>query len=128
MVADEVRTLAQRSAAAARETAQKIETAVKHSSHGTNLGQRAEKRFAEITAITAEYQQLVKGVEVATRESSDGFSQVSVALEKVDQITQRTAGAAEENANASEEMRAQVEQVFAHIKELEMMILSESQR
>ncbi len=127
VVADEVRSLAQRSATAARETAQKIESAVKNSTHGTDLGVRAEKRFAQISTITAQYQQIVKAVEAASRQSAEGLVQVGEALTKVDQITQRTAGAAEENASGSGEMRSQVADVFCYIKELEAMIVSQPQ-
>lgn len=124
VVAEEVRTLAQRSASAARETADKIAAALKHSTKGSELGCSAEKSFAEISAITAEYQQLVKAVESSSLHSAEGFSQVTGALQKVEQITQRTAASAEENASASTEMHTQVEHVFDSIKELELIIRS----
>ena len=127
VVADEVRTLAQRSATAARETAQKIESAVSNSARGTDLGLRAENRFSQIATITSEYHKIVKEVEAASQQSAQGLTQVTEALQKVDQITQRTAAAAEENAAGSTEMRTQVEHVFVNIKELEAMILSRDQ-
>jgi plasmid stabilization system protein ParE len=127
VVADEVRSLAHRSAEAARETAKKIESAVKNSTQGAELGARAEKRFSQISSITAEYHLIVKEVEAASQQSTIGFTQVTEAVQKVDQITQRTAAAAEENAAASTEMRAQVGYVFGFIKELENMILSQEQ-
>jgi methyl-accepting chemotaxis protein len=125
VVADEVRTLAQRSANAARETAEKIESAVKNSTRGSDLGVRAEKRFTQISSITAEYHKIVKEVEAASQQSAQGLTQVTESLQKVDQITQRTAAAAEENAAGSTEMRTQVEHVFANINELETMIFSQ---
>jgi methyl-accepting chemotaxis protein len=125
VVAEEVRNLAQRSATAARETALKIESAVKTSTLGTDLGVRAEKRFAQISTITAEYGKIVKEVEAASQQTAQGLTQVSEAVQKVDQITQRTAAAAEENAAASTEMRTQVEYIFDFIKELDEMIVSE---
>jgi len=125
VVADEVRSLAHRSATAARETALKIESAVKNSSHGSNLGVRAEKRFKEISTITSEYHQIVKEVEMASQQTAQGLTQVTEAVQKVDQITQRTAAAAEENAAGSTEMRIQVEHVFENIQELESMIFSQ---
>jgi len=125
VVADEVRTLAQRSATAAHETAQKIESAVHNSTRGTDLGVRAEKRFYQISKITSEYHEIVKAVEAASQQSAQGLTQVTVALQKVDQITQRTAATAEENAAASTEMRSEVERVFEFIKELEKMVLSQ---
>ncbi|MFT3783054.1 MAG: methyl-accepting chemotaxis protein [Nibricoccus sp.] len=127
VVAEEVRSLAQRSATAARETATKIESAVKNSTHGADLGQRAEKRFSQISAITSEYHQIVQEVELAAQQTAQGLTQVSEAIQKVDQITQRTAAAAEENASASTEMCGQVENVFGYVQELEAMIISSEQ-
>ncbi|MFT3868082.1 MAG: methyl-accepting chemotaxis protein [Nibricoccus sp.] len=127
VVAEEVRSLAARSAQAARETATKIESAVKNSTHGSDLGQRAEKRFSQISTITSEYHKIVREVELAAQQTAEGLGQVNAAIQKVDQITQRTAGAAEENASASTEMRSQVEHVFEYIKELEAMVISENQ-
>jgi methyl-accepting chemotaxis protein len=127
VVADEVRALAQRSAVAARETALKIESAVKSSTHGTDLGIRAEKRFTQISTITAEYHKIVNEVEVIARQTAESLGQVSEAVQKVDQITQRTASTAEENASSSAEMHSQVGHVFELIKELESMVLSREQ-
>ena len=127
VVADEVRSLAHRSATAAHETAQKIESAVKNSTHGAELGVHAEKRFIEISAITSEYHQIVREVEIASQQTAQGLTQVTDAVQKVDQITQRTAAAAEENATRSTEMRTQVENVFANIQELESMVLNQEQ-
>jgi len=126
VVAEEVRNLAQRSATAAHETAQKIESAVMNSTRGTDLGLRAEKRFSQIATITAEYHKIVKEVEVASQQSAQGLAQVTEALQKVDQITQRTAAVAEENANASTQMNSQVGRVFEHIKDLDALIDSRS--
>jgi hypothetical protein len=125
VVAEEVRSLAQRSATAARETALKIESAVKSSTHGTDLGVRAEKRFAQISTITAEYGKIVKEVEAASQQTAQGLTQVSDAVQQVDQITQRTAAAAEENAAASTEMRTQLEHIFHFILQLDAMIVSD---
>ena len=128
VVAEEVRSLAQRSATAARETALKIESAVKTSTHGADLGVRAEKRFAQISTITAEYGKIVKAVEAGSQQTAQGLTQVSEAVQKVDQITQRTAAAAEENAAASTEMRTQVEAIFSFIKNLDEMVVTREAR
>jgi hypothetical protein len=124
VVAEEVRSLAQRSATAARETALKIESAVNTSTHGTDLGMRAEKRFAQISTITAEYGKIVKEVAAASEQTAQGLTQVSESVQKVDQITQRTAAAAQENAAASTEMRTQVQHIFRFIQELDEMIVA----
>jgi len=124
VVADEVRALAQRSAKAARETAEKIDLAVKSCAQGAQLGQQARARFTDIAAITGEYHAMVKEVDAASQQSREGLSQVAEAVTKVDSITQRTAGAAQENAAASAEMKAQVDGVFGSVHQLESMVVS----
>jgi methyl-accepting chemotaxis protein len=124
VVADEVRALAQRSAQAARETAEKIDTAVRSSSQGAELGQHTHQKFAEIAKITGEYHGKVKEVSAASEQSRAGISQISESLSKVDSITQRTAAAAQENAAAATEMKRQVDQVFEYTHRLESMVLS----
>ncbi|MFT3870655.1 MAG: methyl-accepting chemotaxis protein [Nibricoccus sp.] len=125
VVAEEVRSLAARSAQAARETATKIESAVKNSTHGADLGQRAEKRFNQISTITADYHKIVQEVEAASQQTAHSITQINDAIRKVDDITQRTSAAAEENAGASNEMRNQVGHIFNSVTNLKSMVMSE---
>src|SRR5258707_11643805 len=65
VVAEEVRSLAQRSAQAAQETRSKIELALRSNEHGAQIGLLVEQRFVEISAITREYQSKVADIEAA---------------------------------------------------------------
>jgi methyl-accepting chemotaxis protein len=122
VVAEEVRSLAQRSANAARETAEKIATALKSNTRGAELGRLVAKGFAEISTVTREYSSMVAEVESASNQSTSGLAQVRESLHRLDQITQRTAAAAEENAAASEEMNTQVQKIFGYVRVLEAMV------
>jgi methyl-accepting chemotaxis protein len=124
VVADEVRALAQRSAAAARETATKIEAAVKSCGEGAALGKISQQQFTDIARLAKECHQMAKEVDASSHQTTHGLAQVNEAVTKVDQITQRTAGAAQENASASTEMKAQVVRVLDCVKKLEAMIVS----
>ncbi|RXK55391.1 hypothetical protein ESB00_05695 [Oleiharenicola lentus] len=122
VVAEEVRNLAQRSAQAARETAAKIETAVHNSRQGTELTKRTESSFLEISRITADHHAIVREVEQASHQSTEGVAQVNQAIGHVGEITRRTAAMAEENAAAAAEMRAQIERLAAAVARLDAMI------
>ncbi|MBE2213055.1 MAG: hypothetical protein IAE82_04220 [Opitutaceae bacterium] len=123
VVAEEVRSLAQRSANAARETAEKIATALKSNTRGAELGRLVAKGFDDIAGVTRDYSAMVAEVESASRQSTSGLAQVREALHRLDQITQRTAAAAEENAAASEEMNGQVQRIFGYVRVLEAMVV-----
>jgi methyl-accepting chemotaxis protein len=125
VVAEEVRNLAQRSANAARETAEKISSALKNNTRGVELGRQVETGFAEIAKSTGEYQALVGEIEAAASQSTEGLAQVREAMCRLDTISQRTAAAAEENAGASTEVKAQVESIFTYVGVLEAMVAQE---
>ncbi|HWA26411.1 MAG TPA: methyl-accepting chemotaxis protein [Lacunisphaera sp.] len=122
VVAEEVRALAQRSAEAARETATKIEAAVRNSQQGTELSRQTEAQFKEISRITNDHHEIIRAVEATSQQGTDGVAQVNQAIARVDEITQRTAATAEENAAAATEMADQVENMFAAVAQLDAML------
>ncbi|HEX2860822.1 MAG TPA: methyl-accepting chemotaxis protein [Lacunisphaera sp.] len=126
VVAEEVRALAQRSAEAARETAEKIETAVRNSTRGGELSRLTEHQFAEISQIAQEYHAIIREVESASRQSTQGLGQVNEVIARVDQITKRSAAVAEENAAATEELKAQAENVSRSAARLHEMVRDQS--
>ena len=111
VVAEEVRNLAQRSAQAARETRERIESAQGSAARGAELSQLVDERFRGIAEVTSEYHQFVGQIEQASSQSTQGLTQVREAINRLDQITQSTAATAEENASASAELNYLVEEL-----------------
>lgn len=107
VVADEVRALAQRSAIAAKETAEKIEESVGNSRQGAALSERVASQFTEIETNIKRLVDLVAEIASASKEQSDGIGQMTQAVSQIDQVTQTNASAAEETAAAAEELHAQ---------------------
>ena len=126
VVAEEVRALAHRSATAARETAAKMEVAVKNTAQGVELSQLTQSQFTEISNLSNQYQGIIREVEAAFRQSADGVKQMNEAITRVDQITQRNAASAEENAATSVEMQSRMEVIFEQVRYLESMVQSQS--
>jgi methyl-accepting chemotaxis protein/methyl-accepting chemotaxis protein-1 (serine sensor receptor) len=122
VVADEVRNLAQRSAQAARETAELIEESMLKSRDGRAKVDQVAAQMGTMGAQTSEMKTLVDEVSQASREQSTGLSQISEAVVKMEQVTQTTAATAEENAAAAEELTAQSESVREIVGRLKLMV------
>ena len=107
VVAEEVRALAQRSAQAARETADKIEGAIAKTTQGVQITDKVGKSLTEIVDKARQVDQLVAEVSTASREQSQGVKQITTAVAQMDKIVQSNAASAEESASAAEELNAQ---------------------
>jgi len=107
VVADEVRNLAQRSAKAAKETAEKIEDAIAKSEHGVQVSGQVAKSLGEIVVKARSVDELVAEIAAASQEQNQGISEINTALTQMDRVTQSNAATAEESAAASQELTAQ---------------------
>ena len=109
VVADEVRHLAQRSAQAAKETADKIQDAIAKTEQGVQLSGKVASGLREIVHKVRAVDDLVAEVAAASREQSQGIEQVNTAVGQMDKVTQSNAANAEEGASAAAELNAQAE-------------------
>ena len=118
VVADEVRALAQRSAAAAKETASRIESSVAKGRQGTEISGHVAEHFAAIRQDILRLDTLVTQIAEASAEQSQGLTQLSQAVGQIDQVTQKNAGAAEETAAAAEELHGQGQMLLNAVRSL----------
>ena len=118
VVADEVRNLAQRSAQAAKETAAKIEGAIAKTAQGVQISGKVSEALNEIVTKARQVDELVAEVSSASREQSQGISQVNTAVGQMDKVTQSNAANAEESAAAAEELNAQASVMKESVAEL----------
>jgi methyl-accepting chemotaxis protein len=125
VVADEVRSLAQRCATAARETTTLIEESVSTSKLGGSRLAEVAASVASITERTVKIKVLVDEVHIGSQDQVKGIEQVAGAIGQMQQITQRTASAAEQSAAASPELAAQADSIRNVIQHLEELVRSE---
>ena len=118
VVADEVRNLARRCAAAAKETAGKIEDAVQKSAVGAEISAKVAKSLEEIVGKARQVDEMAGAVATASNEQSQGISQVNMAVTQMDKVTQDNAASAEESAAAAEELSAQAQSLKGAVSEL----------
>ncbi|NPV05751.1 MAG: hypothetical protein HPY67_13575 [Syntrophaceae bacterium] len=128
VVANEVRNLAMRAAEAAKSTSVLIEGTVKKVREGSELVERTNAAFAEVSKSAEKVAGLVAEIAAASHEQAQGIDQINKAVAEMDKVTQRTAANAEESASASEEMNAQAEQVKEIAAELVRVIGSGSSK
>ena len=118
VVAEEVRNLAQRSAAASKDTASLIENAVSKADEGSDIVQKAAKALDAISESTKKVGDLVSEIASASSEQSKGVEEVNQAVSQMDSVTQQNASSAEESAAASEELSAQAESMTDVVNDL----------
>ncbi|MBT9502943.1 MAG: HAMP domain-containing protein [Burkholderiaceae bacterium] len=107
VVAAEVRSLAQRSAQAAREIKSLIGTSVEKVEGGSRLVADAGKTMSEIVGSVQRVTDIIAEISAAAGEQSQGIGQVNVAVAQLDQMTQQNAALVEESAAAAESLREQ---------------------
>jgi methyl-accepting chemotaxis protein len=122
VVADEVRNLAMRAAEAAKNTADLIEGTVKKVQDGSDLVNRTNEAFIQVSESSSKVGDLVGEISAASNEQAQGIEQVNTAVAEMDKVTQQNAANAEESASASEEMSAQAEQMKAIVGELVALV------
>ena len=121
VVADEVRNLAQRSAQAARETAEKIEGAIGKTALGVDLSSRVATALNDIVIKARQVDELAAEVAGASREQTQGITQINGAVGQMDKVTQTNAANAEESAAAAQELHAQADALERVVRDLEQL-------
>jgi methyl-accepting chemotaxis protein len=109
VVATEVRTLAQRSAAAAKEIKELINDSVSKVDEGTKLVDEAGATMDEIVNAVKRVTDIMNEISAASQEQSSGIEQVNQAVTQMDEVTQQNAALVEEAAAAAESMQDQAQ-------------------
>ncbi|KWR90461.1 methyl-accepting chemotaxis protein [Cupriavidus sp. IDO] len=107
VVAGEVRTLAQRSAAAAKEIKLLIDDSVQHVDSGSALVGQAGETMQEIVQAVGRVTSLLGEIAEASEQQSAGIAQVDEAVAQMDTVTQQNAGLVEQAAAASNALAGQ---------------------
>ncbi|MBI4828893.1 MAG: hypothetical protein HY804_08810 [Nitrospinae bacterium] len=126
VVAEEVRNLAQRSAAAAKDTANLIETAVDNAAQGGEMANKAGAMLNGIVGAIKKVSDLVAEIATASNEQAQGVDQINTAVSQMDKVTQQNAALAEESAAASEQLNAQAESLNDVVTGLNRLVSGEA--
>jgi len=106
-VATEVRSLAQRSASAAREIKQLIGASVERVEAGSRLVADAGQTMHEIVGSVQRVSDIIGEITASAAEQSDGIGQINSAVAQLDQATQQNAALVEESTAAAQSLKEQ---------------------
>jgi methyl-accepting chemotaxis protein len=109
VVATEVRNLAQRSAAAAKEIKALIDDSVEKVGSGTKLVEQAGSTMNEVVASIKQVTDIVGEISAATQEQNDGIAQVHQSITQMDETTQQNSALVEQTAAAAQTLRDQAD-------------------
>lgn len=107
VVAAEVRSLAQRSASAAREIKQLIDDSVSKTNHGTERAEHAGETMRDVVQSVENVTRIIADITEASHEQAQGIEQVNIAVNQVDNITRNNTSLVQTSAQASAQLNEQ---------------------
>lgn len=122
VVSEEVRSLALRSAEAAKSTATLIEESQEKANHGVAAADEVAQILSQIVDNVKKVSALANDITVASKEQAIGVTQINDAISAVDKVTQANAAVSEEAASASEELSGQAKALDAMVQELATVV------
>jgi methyl-accepting chemotaxis protein len=122
VVAEEVRTLAMRSAEAAKSTSAMIQQSVEASRHGVDIAGEVGKALRDIADTGQRVNGLIDEIAAASQEQAQGIEQVSKAVGQMDQVTQQNAANAEESAAAGQQLAGQARELSGAVDRLARLV------
>lgn len=122
VVAEEVRSLAKRSAEAAKDTSSLILKSQENSQNGTVIAREAAENLEKIASSAGSVDAMIHEISAASKEQAVGISEVSSALSQMDQVVQNNASSSEESASSAEELSSQAEELTNIVTELMRLV------
>jgi methyl-accepting chemotaxis protein len=128
VVAEEVRSLAMRSAEAAKQTSELIEESVRSAESGVSLNGEVLAQLGEIAGQVNRVGEVMGEIAAASEQQSDGVEQINGAVEQMNGVTQQVASNSEQSASAAEELSSQADRVRELVEGFVLTRSSRSER
>jgi methyl-accepting chemotaxis protein len=125
VVADEVRNLALRAAEAAGNTSQKIDDVLGKINDGSKLVEQSTNAFDEVAESSGKVAVLTNEIVQSIKEQSIGISQINIAINEMDSVTEQNAATSEESASVARDMDVQSKQLLGIVDQLATLVEGE---
>ncbi|MDR2946906.1 MAG: methyl-accepting chemotaxis protein [Candidatus Adiutrix sp.] len=122
VVADEVRNLAIRSADAAKNTSDLIASTISNINSGSTMVNATAENFKTVENNAGKVAELLSEVAAASKEQSQGISQITIAMSQMDKVTQSNAASAEESASAAGQLSLQAGNLLSAVEEIRALV------
>lgn len=122
VVAEEVRSLAQRCAHSARETATRIEDAIDKGNRGAEISARVEGSLTQIVEKSRQVSDVIARIAASSEEQNQGIEQANAAAVQMDRVTQGNAASAEESASAATVLQSEAVELRELVRALELVV------
>ena len=119
VVAEEVRTLAAKSAEAAKDTGILISDSMEKAEHGSRIAKDTAESLAEIVSGINQSSEIINEIAMSSDAQTDGIAQINTGIDQVTIVVQQNSAAAEESAAAAEQLSGQsamLENLIARFK------------
>jgi methyl-accepting chemotaxis protein len=126
VVASEVRSLAQRSASAAKEIKRLIDDSVQKVDTGSKLVEQAGATMQEVVASVRRVTDIVGEISAASREQSTGIDEIGRVITQIDETTQQNAALVEEAAAAAQSLQDQAAKLMQVVGVFKLVRVAES--
>jgi methyl-accepting chemotaxis protein len=120
VVADEVRNLANKSAEAAKSTAQLIENSITAVDKGSKIAAETEHALHNVVTKTKEVSSLINEIAEAAQKQREAISQINIGIDQISGVVNANSASSEETAAASEELSAQAQSLHEMVNHYKM--------
>lgn len=122
VVAEEVRSLALRAAAAAGNTAELIDVSVRRIDTGGTIVRATNEEFSDVVEKTGRAGELLAEIATASSDQAHGIEQINTTIIEMDRIVQQNAAGAEQSASSSEQMREEADRLKRIVDDLVTLV------
>lgn len=122
VVAEEVRTLATKSAEAAKQTSILIESSLSSVQEGSRISEEAARSLADVVIKANLVSESMKKIDTASQQQASAIQQVTVGIDQISGVVQANSAGAEESAAASEELSSQADMLKKMVSQFQLSV------